>query len=255
MSAHYFTIGEVLALLLDEFPDVTISKIRFLESQGLIAPERTSSGYRKFTRPEVERLRFILREQKENFLPLKVIKDRLEGETSDQLLRPEDVTDPSMPRGIRMPSAGHPTNRGTGEKTMPTPGPRPTTKKRAERLSRSELVESTGVDTQLLDVLEKMKFVRPQMLGREPFYDENDRAIVHLVGRLAALGVEPRLLVPWRLAAEREADVFVPVVKLSRSRGPTSADDSMKLFEDLVGLGEELRTALLRSVTKGVLAD
>lgn len=255
MSDHYFTIGEVLALLLDEFPDVTISKIRFLESQGLIAPERTSSGYRKFTRPEVERLRFILREQKDNFLPLKVIKDRLEGETSDQLLRPEDVTDPSMPRGIRVPSLSHPTNRGSGEKATSAPGPRPTTKRRAERLSRSEILESTGVEPQLLDQLEKMKFVRPQMLGREPFYDENDRIIVHLAGRLAALGVEPRLLVPWRLAAEREADVFVPVVKLSRSRGPTSADDATKLFDDLVGLGEELRTALLRSVTKGLLAE
>lgn len=255
MSDHYFTIGEVLALLLDEFPDVTISKIRFLESQGLIAPERTSSGYRKFTRPEIERLRFILREQKDNFLPLKVIKDRLEGESSDQLLRPDDVTDPSMPRGIRLPSAGHPTNRVGTERTVPAASPRPTQKRRTERLSRAELIESTGVEPQMLDMLEKMKFVRPQMLGRDPFYDENDRTIVHLAGRLAALGVEPRLLVPWRLAAEREADVFVPVVKLSQSGGPTSNADAVKLFDDLVGLGEELRTALLRSVTKGFLAE
>jgi DNA-binding transcriptional MerR regulator len=69
----YLSIGEVLALLLEEFPDVTISKIRFLESQGLIEPERTPSGYRKFTDSEVERLRFILREQKANYLPLRVI--------------------------------------------------------------------------------------------------------------------------------------------------------------------------------------
>ena len=74
----YLSIGEVLALLLEEFPDVTISKIRFLESQGLIEPERTPSGYRKFTDSEVERLRFILREQKANYLPLRVIKDKLE---------------------------------------------------------------------------------------------------------------------------------------------------------------------------------
>jgi DNA-binding transcriptional MerR regulator len=75
----YLSIGEVLTLLQDEFPDVTISKIRFLESQGLIDPERTPSGYRKFYPPDVERLRFILREQRERFLPLKVIKDRLES--------------------------------------------------------------------------------------------------------------------------------------------------------------------------------
>jgi DNA-binding transcriptional MerR regulator len=77
----YLSIGEVLGLLLDEFPDVTISKIRFLESQGLIEPERTASGYRKFYDADVDRLRFILREQRENYLPLKVIRDRLEGET------------------------------------------------------------------------------------------------------------------------------------------------------------------------------
>ena len=73
----YMSIGEVLNLLKDEFPDITISKIRFLESQGLIDPERTPSGYRKFYPSDVERLRFILREQREHFLPLKVIKERL----------------------------------------------------------------------------------------------------------------------------------------------------------------------------------
>ena len=76
----YLSIGEVLALLQDEFPDVTISKIRFLESQGLLDPERTPSGYRKFYEDDIERLRWILRQQKDNFLPLKVIKDRLEDE-------------------------------------------------------------------------------------------------------------------------------------------------------------------------------
>src|SRR3954470_24938046 len=73
----YLSIGEVLNLLRDEFPDITISKIRFLESQGLLDPERTPSGYRKFYEGDIERLRWILRQQKDNFLPLKVIKDRL----------------------------------------------------------------------------------------------------------------------------------------------------------------------------------
>ncbi|MGH9153329.1 MAG: MerR family transcriptional regulator, partial [Acidimicrobiales bacterium] len=73
----YLSIGEVLSLLKDEFPDVTISKIRFLESQGLLDPERTASGYRKFYEPDVDRLRWILRQQREHFLPLKVIKGRL----------------------------------------------------------------------------------------------------------------------------------------------------------------------------------
>ncbi len=80
----HLSIGEVLALLKSEFPDVTISKIRFLESQGLIAPERTPSGYRKFYDPDVERLRWILRQQRENFLPLKVIKGRLQFRRRDR---------------------------------------------------------------------------------------------------------------------------------------------------------------------------
>ncbi|MBI4934893.1 MAG: MerR family transcriptional regulator [Actinobacteria bacterium] len=89
------SIGEVLALLLEEFPDVTISKIRFLESQGLIDPERTPSGYRKFYDADVDRLRVILREQRENFLPLRVIRDRLENGQID------DSGALTPPRGIR----------------------------------------------------------------------------------------------------------------------------------------------------------
>ncbi len=97
VARNYLSIGEVLALLLEEFPEVTISKIRFLESQGLIEPERTASGYRKFSQPEVDRLKFILREQRENYLPLKVIRNRLESDTSDEFLRDDEIT---APRGL-----------------------------------------------------------------------------------------------------------------------------------------------------------
>lgn len=256
---QFLSIGEVLALLAEEFPDITISKIRFLESQGLIAPERTTAGYRKFTTSEVDRLRFILREQKDNFLPLRVIRDRLTGETSDGLLRPEDVTDPSMPRGIRMPSAGHPTNRTADDRAA---GNRVNTaasnsgrlrSQRPERISRTDLLDSTGVTGDMLVELEKMKFVRPQTMGRESFYDETDRDIVHLAGRLAAFGIAPRALMAWRLSAEREADVFEPLVQSAMSgRGADTQNDAIKLLDDLITLGEELRTALLRNVTKGL---
>src|SRR5512134_1586480 len=83
VQTGYLSIGEVLGLLLEEFPDITISKIRFLESQGLIAPERTPSGYRKFYEPDVELLKVILREQRENYLPLRVIKDRIDSGAID----------------------------------------------------------------------------------------------------------------------------------------------------------------------------
>ena len=87
----YYSIGEVLALLLEEFPDVTNSKIRFLETQGLVEPERTSSGYRKFYQDDVERLRYVLREQKDNFLPLRVIKGRLDEDSTGSITGPVEV--------------------------------------------------------------------------------------------------------------------------------------------------------------------
>lgn len=101
-ARDYLSIGEVLAQLLEEFPDVTISKIRFLESQGLIDPERTPSGYRKFYDPDVDRLRVILREQRENFLPLRVIRDRLESGEIDE------TGGHTPPRGVRNVTMGHP---------------------------------------------------------------------------------------------------------------------------------------------------
>jgi DNA-binding transcriptional MerR regulator len=109
----YLSIGEVLALLLEEFPDVTISKIRFLESQGLIDPERTPSGYRKFYDGDVDRLRVILREQRENFLPLRVIRDRLESGEID------DSGSITPPRGLRNVPLEPFDPDATGEQTLP----------------------------------------------------------------------------------------------------------------------------------------
>src|SRR5579884_36022 len=98
----HLSIGEVLSLLREEFPDITISKIRFLESQGLLDPERTPSGYRKFYEPDVDRLRWILRQQKEHFLPLKVIKGRLEPEAApDPAPTPAPVESPAGTRESR----------------------------------------------------------------------------------------------------------------------------------------------------------
>ena len=107
----YLSIGEVLGLLLEEFPDITISKIRFLESQGLIEPERTASGYRKFFDADIERLRIILREQKENFLPLRVIRDRLETGAIDDsggiAVPVTDGTDAAAPVPAPAPTTGN----------------------------------------------------------------------------------------------------------------------------------------------------
>jgi DNA-binding transcriptional MerR regulator len=120
-GASHLSIGEVLGLLLEEFPDVTISKIRFLESQGLIEPERTPSGYRKFFHDDVELLRLILREQREKFLPLRVIKDRIDsGEI--------EPSDPTPPKGAPEPEgptpgavARHPSSGRSGRTAMANP--------------------------------------------------------------------------------------------------------------------------------------
>ena len=120
MARNYLSIGEVLALLLEEFPEVTISKIRFLESQGLIEPERTASGYRKFSQPEVDRLKFILREQRENYLPLKVIRNRLDGDTSDGMLRNDEIT---APRGLGHIPAPRANSHPAGQNHPRTPEP------------------------------------------------------------------------------------------------------------------------------------
>jgi DNA-binding transcriptional MerR regulator len=124
-TTGHLSIGEVLALLLEEFPDVTISKIRFLESQGLINPERTASGYRKFYADDVDLLRCILREQRENYLPLRVIKDRIDAgeiDPTNENPRPrgiKNVTEPpAVPEPARHPSAGV----GRQQKTKESPG-------------------------------------------------------------------------------------------------------------------------------------
>src|SRR3954469_11175304 len=111
----HLSIGEVLSQLQREFPDVTISKIRFLESQGLIDPERTPSGYRKFYGPDIDRLRWILHQQKENFLPLKVIKGRLEDSGPDEL--PTDL-------GAEAAPATSNANSGAGKAASKTPAKR-----------------------------------------------------------------------------------------------------------------------------------
>ncbi len=121
----YLSIGEVLSLLKDEFPDVTISKIRFLESQGLLDPERTPSGYRKFYETDVDRLRWILRQQREHFLPLKVIKGRLRGgddALSDDALESEDGSASAAAQSVSTASS-EPAQAGSGQSEAAMSGP------------------------------------------------------------------------------------------------------------------------------------
>src|SRR5467141_4913966 len=115
----YLSIGEVLSLLKEEFSDITISKIRFLESQGLLDPERTPSGYRKFYEDDVDRLRWILRQQKEHFLPLKVIKERLEELDRTGGGLPEGRADADTPALFETPAPDPPRRQRSGKKAPP----------------------------------------------------------------------------------------------------------------------------------------
>lgn len=262
----YLSIGEVLGLLLEEFPDVTISKIRFLESQGLIVPERTSSGYRKFHDEDVDRLKYILREQKEKFLPLRVIKDRLDT--------PPEGIDRNTPRGIKnvtvvgipsdvddgtaqsetatKPSKSHPAARAVkavpsiADKAPKRPAPpdpsdavgRPAT------YSRDELLSLSGLDPAGLLELERYALVAAH--GGQGLYDEHDLAIAEVARGFADAGIDIRHLKAWKTSAEREAGLFEQrVLPVLRRRSPESRVESNELLDDLSDLGARLRAILL----------
>ncbi|MBU3689036.1 MAG: MerR family transcriptional regulator [Acidimicrobiales bacterium mtb01] len=249
----YLSIGEVLGLLLEEFPDVTISKIRFLESQGLIVPERTASGYRKFYDDDVERLRFILREQRENFLPLRVIKDRLDTpphglERDDEPI--ESTIEPSAP--------AHPSSRANKtapvivDKTPKRPAPPDPSDSigRPATYTRAEILQTSGLDEATLAELESFGLVTPRADGRsvggQPLFDEHDLALAEVARGFVDAGLDVRHLKAWKIAAEREAGLFEQrVLPILRRRAPDSRFEANALLDDLTELGGRLRAILL----------
>jgi DNA-binding transcriptional MerR regulator len=270
----YLSIGEVLGLLLEEFPDVTISKIRFLESQGLIDPERTPSGYRKFYDTDVERLRVILREQRENFLPLKVIRDRLESGAID------DTGQTTAPRGIRhvmiestsrpadlavataspAPAASappHPVEREAvaapapdpppPEAPPPAPASRPAARRppRGDTVTAQELCARAAITAGQLAELESFGLIaRPT--GPVAEYRPGDVDVAVAAGGFLRHGVEPRHLRAWKHAAEREASLFEQLIlPLLRQRNPRAREQAVNDLRDLSDLGAQLRAALV----------
>ncbi len=250
-------------MLVEEFPDVTISKIRFLESQGLIAPERTAAGYRKFTDAEIERLRFVLREQRENYLPLRVIRDRLENDESESVLRPDDTSDPSMPRGLRVPSRSHPAARAadidtTGSFVRPAARaavaavsePVSTTNPVARRLTRDDVQAQLGIDASLMAAIEASGIVKTMTMGDLVLYHPRDLDVLRAAVELINLGIEARHLKGWRLAAERELDVFEQLLS-PKVRREAKHGAAQSLIDTLVDVGGRLRTGILRNRLHG----
>jgi DNA-binding transcriptional MerR regulator len=266
----YLSIGEVLAQLLEEFPDVTISKIRFLESQGLIEPERTPSGYRKFTSSEVDRLRFILREQRTNYLPLRIIKDKLDDDTSDIS---RDIS-----RDIMMPSeyvatSGHPATRTSvprprdtlsNVQMIPTSLPEqdpmvPESTLREQRhyaldhvdktesIPRDQLLQQFEIDASFLKELESSGLISGHEVGDTTFFDASSIAIAKAAARFQALGIDIRHLRAWKSAADREVSLFEQrILPYLRQRNPVARDEALRMLAEFMELGGQLRSALIQ---------
>jgi DNA-binding transcriptional MerR regulator len=228
------SIGAVLDLLRPDFPDVTISKIRFLEAEGLVTPERTASGYRRFTAYDCARLRFVLIAQRDQYLPLKVIKAHLDAQPDDELPRTGAVY--GVPRLV--PVADGSTNGTHAAAVAPA----------AVRLSREDLLARSGVDDALLSSLVKAGVITT---GPGGFFDDHAVVIVQCARALADYGVEPRHLRAFRSAADRQSDLIAqiagPVVKAgARDR----ADD---IAREVAALAITLHTSLIKSAVRDVL--
>ncbi|MFM7059971.1 MAG: MerR family transcriptional regulator [Actinomycetes bacterium] len=269
-EAPHRSIGEVLALLSGEFPDVTISKIRFLESQGLIAPERTPSGYRKFYDRDVDRLRWILTQQRANFLPLKVIKDRLDDH--DRTGAPLDAPGPTEQDGAAPAIAADPPAKPARAKRKRSAAPKGE-RLRGEQLAldagaedllgdatgasltRDELASAAGLTVAQVRELEAYGLVAPAgRMGTEGLFDEDALAITQLIARLMAHGAEPRHLRMYRNFAEREAQFYEQLVfGVVRPREPGSPVVARDAVVDLASLGRQLRTVYLRRSLDAVL--
>jgi DNA-binding transcriptional MerR regulator len=232
------SIGEVLNQLRADFPDITISKIRFLESEGLIRPERTASGYRKFSSTDVARLKYVLAQQREHYLPLRVIKDQLDA--IDRGLVPPG------PGGLpRVPHLAIADNAPTAEHFRPAAG--------SMRLSRDELLNATGLTADQLRELEDFGLISAKAAGH---YDDDALAIGKVVGEMARFGLEGRHLRTFRTAADREIGLFSQVVgPMARQRGPEARARAEETVRELAAMSVRLHATLvqigLRDVTGG----
>ncbi|WP_230687350.1 transcriptional regulator FtsR [Catellatospora vulcania] len=215
------SIGEVLGLLRPDFPDVTISKLRFLETEGLVEPQRTSSGYRKYSREDVARLRFILAAQRDQYLPLRVIREQLS-------------------EGAHLTQA-RPTLVAVGDDHRPEAVAEPVD----ERLRRQELCHRAGITEALLADLERHGLVTARA---GEWFDGDALAVAEVAGQLAEYGVEPRHLRAYRVAADREAGLYAQLVApLMRQQDPTARARAAEAMRELTVLSQRLHVALLRS--------
>ena len=233
------TIGAVLAALRDDFPDVTISKIRFLESEGLVAPQRTPSGYRKFSRADVDRLRYVLAAQRDHYLPLRVIRDHL-----DALDRGEAVPGAGVPSAPETPPVAAPAR---GADT----GPRLPEVVDAGVMEAADFARAAGLEPGQLADCVQFGLLVPDADGRHP---AGDLPIARAAAGLARHGIEPRHLRVFRTGAEREAGLVEQlVVPVLRSRAEDARARATEKLAELSALSAQLHRALLEARLRDVL--
>lgn len=229
------SIGAVLDSLRPDFPDVTISKIRFLEAEGLVTPQRSASGYRRFTAYDCARLRFVLTAQRDQYLPLKVIKAQLDAQPDGEL--PHAGSAYGVPRLVPV----------SGDAEQPGGAVIPT----QVRLSREDLLSRSGVDDSMLTSLIREGVITTGPAG---FFDEHSVVIAQCARALADYGVEPRHLRAFRSAADRQSDLIAqiagPVVKAGKAGARDRADD---LAREVAALAITLHTSLIKSAVRDVL--
>ncbi len=237
-SAPTLSIGEVLGALKPEFSDITVSKLRFLEGAGLVAPDRTSGGYRKFSQDDVARLRFVLRAQRDQYLPLRVIRQRLvDLEAAGALHGTSGTTVDS-----RDPEQEHPSEADAAG-TTPT-----TLAQHASRLTREELCTAAGRDPADLDALVSYGLVAARTGSHGTWYTADDLVVLRLAGELAPFGFEPRHLRMFKTFVDRELSLFGQVTApLSRQHRPGSNQRAQRTAETLADLSSQFHTALLRA--------
>jgi DNA-binding transcriptional MerR regulator len=216
------TIGAVCKILQSEFDDVSISKIRYLEDQKLLSPRRTSGGYRLYSQSDVERLRTILRLQRDEFLPLRVIRQELAS-----------GGDLALADGERKPASG-----GVRRAILVDTS--------RAYLTIEEIVEETGAREELIRELEGYGIVQPEKREGKTVYDETDREIVRAANELSRVGVGARNLRIFRSSADREANLLEAVLGPSlRSRNPERRKEALESLESLAATVSHLKHLLL----------
>lgn len=227
-----FNIGQVLDQLRPDFPGVTIPKIRFLEDKGLIKPERTPAGYRKFSTGDVDRLRYVLRMQRDHYLPLKVIGEHLDAIDRGLEPPPIDSVVPTVPK-VALAADGLPSAASFRTRSD-------------VRVSRRELLKIAEIGPELLDQLEQYALISPrQGTGH---YDADALVIATTARELAAFGFEPRHLRAFKTAADREVGLVEQVVApLQRGRDSSAAARADDAVSEIAALSVRLHATLVKS--------